>query len=94
MRGRRDGSVSLEIVHPDLLRTVAAFYWEPDNAQIWKVRLGPKAGLDEQTISEIPKYSLIMVERDQVKELWPEQDEQIDSLTDEIVGRGAMRSTA
>ncbi len=83
--GRRKGSVAPEPVPPDLLKSVAYLHIEPDLRQLWKVSVRPRSDLDEETASKIPNYASLEADWHRVQELWPENDAQIDALTETIL---------
>jgi hypothetical protein len=79
--GRQSGQIKMEPISPDFWRNVAGLDVKNDIHTIWKVYVIHRSFRSGESI-EFPTYSLLQSDMKRVRELWPEQDTDLDAQTD------------
>ena len=76
-RGRRRGALEYENI-PSNLWKIVYLDIQRDSKTLWRVKMKPRDGLEQEAVERIPDYVSLQVSEQRVKELWPAKDNQLD----------------
>ena len=74
----------MEPISPDFWRNVAGLGVKNDLHMIWKVYVIRRSFRSGESI-EFPTYSLLQSDMKRVRELWPENDTELDAKTNTLL---------
>lgn len=76
-RGRRRGTLEYEKIPTDLWKIIYLDI-QRDPRTLWRAKMTPRDGLEQEAIERIPDYVSIQVSEKQIKESWPAMDTRLD----------------